>query len=193
MNRRRLFLALITSLAAAGCSHSASDDPQASGGNQRALANDPGPAKAVDEFLSAVRAANDQKAAMMLTETARKKTKEMNVVVAPPGSPTASFKVGETEMVEEGARVRSFWTDLGEDGKHHTDEIIWFLRQEPEGWRIAGMAMQIFEDQKPLLLNFEDPADMLRKQKLAEEEMARRTEGKSLEAKRPSAAGTLPR
>lgn len=129
---------------------------------------------------------------MMLTDMARKKTKEMNVVVAPPGSPTASFKVGETEMVEEGARVRSFWTDLGDDGKHHTDEIIWFLRLEPEGWRIAGMAMQLFADQKPLLLNFEDPADMMRKQKLAEEEMVRRDEGR-LEAKKTSPGDAKPR
>ena len=193
MDWRRLVLLLALAMAAAGCG-SSSDNAESSTANQAKLSNDPGPGKAVDEFLAAVRTADDEKASMMLTDTARKKTKEMNVVVAPPGSPTASYRVGETEMVEEGARVRSFWTDLGEDGKHHTDEIIWFLRQDPEGWRIAGMAMQIFPDQKPLLLNFEDPADMMRKQKLAEEEMARRGGGGGdLEAKKPAADATAPR
>ncbi len=66
------------------------------------------------------------------------------------------------------------WTDIDDEGEPHADEIIWALRHEPEGWRIAGMATKIFEDQPPLLLNFEDPEDMQRKQRLAEEEMERR-------------------
>ena len=102
----------------------------------------------------------------------------MNMVVAPPGSESATFEVGEVELLsegdEQGAHVASKWTDLGDDGQPHTDDIVWMLRKEPEGWRIAGMATTVFEGEPPLLLNFEDPQDMQRKQQLAEEEMQRR-------------------
>jgi len=75
------------------------------------------------------------------------------------------------------AHVSSNWTDTGEDGQPATDEIIWMLRRDPAGWRIAGMATKIFKDELPLLLDFEDPQDMIRKQQLAEAEMQRRAAG----------------
>ena len=53
------------------------------------------------------------------------------------------------------------------------------LRREPQGWRIAGMATKVFPDQPPLVLNFEDPADMQRKQDLVREEIARRINAES--------------
>jgi hypothetical protein len=39
------------------------------------------------------------------------------------------------------------------------------------------MAMRVFEDLPPLLLDFEDPEDMLAKQALVAEELARRAKG----------------
>ena len=36
------------------------------------------------------------------------------------------------------------------------------------------MATRVFIDRPPIVLNFEDPADMLQKQQQAEEEIARR-------------------
>jgi hypothetical protein len=39
------------------------------------------------------------------------------------------------------------------------------------------MAMRIFADMPPLLLNFEDPEDMLAKQAAVAEELTRRTTG----------------
>lgn len=137
-----------------------------------------GPAEAVAEFLDAVKNGQDAKANGMLTKLALEETAKMNMVVAPPGSDTASFEVGEVELLsegdEQGAQVASKWTDVGDDGLPHTDEIIWMLRKEPEGWRIAGMATTVFENEPPLLLDFENPQDMQRKQQLAEEEMQRR-------------------
>jgi hypothetical protein len=125
-----------------------------------------------------VKNAEDDKANSMLTKLALAETAKMNMVVAPPGSESATFEVGEVELLsegaEQGAHVASKWTDLGDDGQPHTDDIVWMLRKEPEGWRIAGMATTVFEDEPPLLLNFEDPQDMQRKQQLAEEEMQRR-------------------
>lgn len=164
----------------AGCSQSEGEKPSAdAAANATTQAeSDAGPAEAVHAFLTAVRDGKDEEANNMLTTLAREETAKMNMVVAPPGSDTATFEVGEVEMLsegdEQGAHVASKWTDVGDDGQPHTDEIIWMLRKQPEGWRIAGMATTVFEDQPPLLLDFENPKDMQRKQQLAEQEMQRR-------------------
>lgn len=134
----------------------------------------PGPDRVVAEFLEAIRVGDDDKAASLLTSLAQKKTTEMELVVAPPGSETARFQLQGTQVAGQTAHVTADWTDLDTDGRVHTDRIVWILRNGAEGWRISGMASQIFADRKPIVLNFEDPADMLRKQQEAEEELARR-------------------
>lgn len=139
------------------------------------------PAAAADvvrEFLDSIKTGDESKSNDLLTPLARQKTAEMDMAVAPIGSDSASFTVGDVELPEEGggelAHVASSWTDIAEDGQPHTDEILWVLRLEKQGWRIAGMATKVFEDQPPLLLDFEDPSDMRRKQQMAEAEMERR-------------------
>jgi hypothetical protein len=64
---------------------------------------------------------------------------------------------------EVGAHVLSRWTNTDEEGKTRTDDIYWVLRKEPEGWRIVGSVMKVYANQEPLVLNYEDPADMQRK------------------------------
>jgi hypothetical protein len=111
----------------------------------------------------------------MLTATARQKKTEMEMVVAPPGSETASFEVGEVQLAEDGsAFVSSTWTDVDQEGKPHHDQIVWILRNGQDGWRIKGMATKLFEGK--LILDFEDPEDMQRKLQLAEQEMLRRAQ-----------------
>jgi hypothetical protein len=183
MELRSTRLAQLASLIlvfAAGCgSQSTTTTADAANGKGGAVAaakpGAGGPDDAVREFLESIRVGDEAKAAKMLTPIAREKTSEMHMVVAPPGSPTAKFEVTEVEMVaDDGAHVASTWSDVDEDGSRHSDQILWILRKEPEGWRVAGMATKIFEDALPIILNFEDPQDMIRKQKLAEEEMNRR-------------------
>lgn len=134
------------------------------------------PEKAVGEFLEAIRSGNEEVAAAMLTPMARQKTAEVNLAVAPPGKPTATFTVAKVEYVtpaKDGAHVLSTWTDVDLEGKKRTDEIIWVLRKETEGWRIVGQVMKVFPDREPLVLNFEDPADMTRKLQMVYEEEAK--------------------
>lgn len=169
-----LMLPALLWMALVGCSSENSSAPEtqpaAASTDQQA-----GPDVAVFEFLKAVQTGDDQKAALMLTKVAREKTAEMEMVVAPPGSETASFEVGEVQLLNESnAYVSSTWTDVGEDGQPHSDQIVWVTRRDPEGWRIAGMVTKFLESK--LVLNFEDPADMLRKQQLAEQEMMRRAQ-----------------
>ena len=172
---------------AAGCGKSSPNNAeQADGGAPAVAAQDEGPEAAVARFLTAVRAGDDERASAMLTPIARAKTAENNMVVAPPGSDTASFKVGEVEMIgDDGAHVASFWTDLDENGDEHTDTIIWMVRKEPQGWRIAGMATRVFEDKPAVILNFEEPDDMLAKQQEIEQEMSRRAAAEEAPAEEP--------
>lgn len=136
------------------------------------------PAKqAVVTFLEAIKRGDDDAARTMLTTTARAKTEELGISVAPPVNDTATYTVRECEVIGDGGdlvHVATTWTDVDADGFQSTDNVIWVVRLDPEGWRVVGMAMRVFEDLPPLLLNFEDPEDMLAKQAMVAEELERR-------------------
>ena len=169
MSKQLLAAALGVALLA-GCGKTGGDAPSAT-----AAKDQRGPDAVIGEFLAAIKKGDDKSASSLLTTVARQKTSEMEMVVAPPGSETASYKVIETEIEGDKAQVGTDWTDLDIDGQPRTDRIVWMLRQEEtDGWRISGMATRVFPDMAPIILNFEDPIDMLRKQQQAEEEIARR-------------------
>ena len=144
------------------------------------------PEHAVFRFLEAVRTGNVAQAEAMLTPLAKEKTRQLNMVVAPPGSDTASFGVGDVLITaDQTAHVESEWTDLDAQGKPNCDTITWIVRQIDEQWLISGMSASIFPDQPALVLNFEDPEDMIRQQELVEAERRRRSEAATLEARKP--------
>jgi len=175
-------LALVAALSA-GCggsgetddSSTSQADPSQAGASGAGDA--PDPAEAVTVFLEAVRRGDDAKAAAMFTETARQKASEMNIEVAPKGSDTARFQIGQVEYVDQAlAKVPSTWSDYDPQGELRTDNMAWMVRREPEGWRVAGMAATVFEGEPPLLLDFENPEETLRKLDLLREEIHRRSE-----------------
>lgn len=170
----------VLALLVSGCAKSNDSAPaagEAGAGSSASANSNEGPADAAKEFLEALRTGNDEKASKMLTKTAREKTASLGRNVTPPASDTAKFTIGKVEMVnDDGARVASTWTDVDEQGQTKSDEAVWVLRREAEGWRVAGVAAQIFPGEEPLLLNFEDPEDMFRRQQWAREEYRRRME-----------------
>jgi hypothetical protein len=180
----RMLLSVFLVAAIAGCGGSGDSTPADSGdegSDQAASTKMATPDVAVAEFLEAVRVGNDQKAAEMFTPLARQKVAELKIQVAPPGSDTATFSIGEVEyMAEDGARVAATWTDLDEKGKPRTDQMTWMVRREPEGWRVAGMATVVFPGEPPLLLDFEKPQETLRKLDLVREEVMRRAQTANL-------------
>ena len=80
------------------------------------------------------------------------------------------------------------WTDLDESGKPESRRSLWVVRHEDEGWRVVGVAATVFEGEPPLLLNFEDPEDVLKKQQWLRAEVARRSQ----EEKNHEKAGETP-
>ena len=154
-----------------------------SGGGGGAGGQQKGPAAAVFDFLEAVRTGDDDKAALMLTKLARQKTAELHMEVAPEGSDTAQFKVGSVQLLPgDRAQVASTWSDLDENSQRRTDEILWMLRRQLEGWRIAGVAATVFEGERPLQLNFENPEEMIRKQEWVKQEVQRRAKQGNFQA-----------
>jgi hypothetical protein len=161
-----------------GQASNAQPDPGAAAGGDAAesVNKADGPAAVVAEFLEAVRTGNDETALRMLSKATRQKWVALNRAVTPPASDTAKFTIGKVDYLEGGARVASTWTDLDADRQPTTTEAFWVVRQEDEGWRVAGVAGEAFPGGPYLILNFEDPQDMLRKLQWAREEMRRRME-----------------
>lgn len=187
MLRAKWFALLAISVASYGCGNQSAEtsqsvaDPAATASNNDLAAKTATPDSTVSTFLNSVKSGDDAGAAALLTELARTKTQEMDMAVAPPGSDTATFEVGQVEMVgDDQAHVASNWSDVDHQGATRTDQITWILRKESAGWRIAGMAAQIFPDQDPVVLNFEDPAGMIAKQQeVAAEESRRQQEAEN--------------
>jgi hypothetical protein len=153
------------------------------------------PKVVVSAFLEAVRTGNDDRAMRLLSPVARQKAAETNRSPTPPASDTAKFEVGAVEKIgDDGARVACAWTDLDEFGKPRTDKALWVCRRETEGWRVVGVAAVVFENEPPLLLNFEDPTDMAKKQEWLRDEIARRAkaENPAQDDKKPVEASKPP-
>lgn len=132
------------------------------------------PEKVLAEFLKALRDGDDTLAESLLTAKAREETAKRNLAVQPPGSPSATFEIGRVDYVadNQGAHVESNWTEKDGQGNSVSYEIVWIMRRQPAGWRIAGMATQVTASSSPVYLNFEDPDDMLRKWQAAEAALA---------------------
>jgi len=159
-----------------GCTQMGGELPR--GESEHADPNDTSkPAAAVSVFLDALRRGDDKKILDMYTVRAREQASQLNEHFAPRGSDTAQFQVGQVEHLPHGvARVASTWTDLDQDGQRHTLEFFWRLRREPDGWRVAGMEATPFPGELPLLLDFENLEETIRKVNLLAEEIQRRAE-----------------
>jgi hypothetical protein len=86
------------------------------------------------------------------------------------------------------------WTDLDENGKPQSDPAWCVMRRESNGWRVVGVALTVFEGEPPLLLNFENPTEVLKKQEWLRQELARRSQQeKTQETKEEKSDGAIRR
>jgi hypothetical protein len=121
------------------------------------------PEEAVGSFLNALQAGDKNAAAALLTTKAREQTAAHDMVVEPPGAPNATYKVGRTQQPADNpdaAYVSCVWSEKFKDGNEESYEVVWVLRRETPGWRVAGMATQLADSDQPVFLDFEDPAAM---------------------------------
>jgi hypothetical protein len=123
------------------------------------------PEHVVQTFLDAMKNGDIGTKAALLTQKAREETARENFEINPQGAAGAQYEVRPAEYLPEnpnGAHVTSVWTETYPDGTVKYD-VVWVLRRQAEGWRIAGMAIELVPGQPPAFLNFEDAADMTKK------------------------------
>jgi len=132
------------------------------------------PQQVVSQFLKALCQGDADTVTGLLTDKARLETKKHQLAVQPPGSAAAQYEVGKVELVEGGAYVNSVWTEPSTDGQKQRYEIVWVLRSQADGWRVAGMAARIDANRELTYLNFEDPQEMLSKWESVDTELANR-------------------
>jgi hypothetical protein len=123
------------------------------------------PEQVVQTFLDAMKQGDIATKASLLTQKAREETARENFEVNPQSAANAQFEIRPAEYLPEnpnGAHVTSVWTETYPDGVIKYD-VVWVLRRQAEGWRIAGMAIELVPGQPPAFLNFEDAADMAKK------------------------------
>jgi hypothetical protein len=123
------------------------------------------PEHVVQTFLDAMKTGDIATKASLLTQKAREETARENFEVNPQSAASAQYEVRPAEYLPEnpnGAHVTSVWTETYPDGTIKYD-VVWVLRRQAEGWRIAGMAIEFVPGQPPAFLNFEDAADMAKK------------------------------
>jgi hypothetical protein len=169
---------MVLLMALIGCSKGESDD--SSGKTEQTpkpTVASATPEEAVHEFMMAFKDGDEAKAAELVSEKTRQEMERTEYRVSPPGSKEMKFTVGEIQYVPDSkdlARVACHINDKDPDGEDIQMDVVWFLRKEQPGWRIAGVAMKVFPDMPAVLYNFEDMDDMQRKAALVDKELLRR-------------------
>ena len=145
--------------------------PAGSGSPDTAALQSSKPTEIVAHFYDALRDGDASKIAALLTDKAREETSRSGLAIRSPGSTSLAYQIGEFEYVtpeKDGAHVKSVWTEADADGQRVSTDVIWVMRKQQNGWRVAGMATPVEEGQLPLLFNFEDPENMLKNKELVE-------------------------
>lgn len=138
------------------------------------------PEAVVEQFILALNQGDASSAEKLLTETAQVATRQHNLVVQQPWSPSASYQIEFVRYAttrSQRAEVDSIWKDA--EGVDNNEEftIVWMLyREEHYGWRISGMKSDFIPNGDMVYLNFEDPVDMVNRWEQALLDADKRTE-----------------
>jgi hypothetical protein len=131
------------------------------------------PARAVTVFFDALLRGDDEGVLQMYTARAREQIAQVDSF-GPKASDTAEFEASEVEyLAEDGARVACRLTDLDQDGKRHTFELVCAVRRESKGWRVAGIAVYPGPGEKPVIFDFENLKQAMRNRERLEEDILR--------------------
>ncbi len=124
----------------------------------------PSPSDVVSQFLDEVRrGGEDSRANDLLTAKAQVELRRIGQSIQPIGSPDARFQVTRAEHVPgqaDSALVHSIWSEPNGDGTSSDFQVVWAVQQEPAGWRISGLAMELDPKQDPVIMDFEN-AEMM--------------------------------
>jgi hypothetical protein len=146
------------------------------------------PANAVAVFLEAMRRGDDKKVLEMYTERAREQVGQHLDSFGPKASDTAEFAVGQVTYPDQDkavAHVASTWTDIDRYGQQYTLNFQWALRREAQGYRVGGVAAYPSPDEPPVLFDFENLEEAIRKAEALREEARQSAAQESVQAQQP--------
>ncbi|MEE3368725.1 MAG: hypothetical protein VX346_05210 [Planctomycetota bacterium] len=116
------------------------------------------PGQAVSLFLEALRDSDEARTVNLMTSQARKAVDSSErVSFGLQDTQGIEFQVGETRYLP-GKNKRAH-VDVSWDGT----DVVFALREQESGWRIAGFAAPLVPNGRLEYLNFEDPTEMLAK------------------------------
>ncbi|MDX1965391.1 MAG: hypothetical protein SFX18_19755 [Pirellulales bacterium] len=143
------------------------------------------------EFMAAVKSGNKSAADALITPTARQTIQQTSLDINPPSSPGLEYSIKAVQFLQTDkgmvAHVGCEYVDKS-DPAMEKQQVLWALRTTEQGWRIAGMALQVFPGEEPLLMDFENKTDLEHKQQAIAAEIERRSDPNYV----PPAAGTAP-
>ncbi len=124
--------------------------------------SDPGEAakQTVAVFLDCLRRGDETTANSMLTSKAREELKKTAWVMQPLGTPEGKFTIGRAGFPyqdQSAVLIESRWQEPNAPGTPEiVMDIVCELYQEAEGWRIAGMAVNLPGEEDALVIDFEN-------------------------------------
>jgi hypothetical protein len=118
------------------------------------------PSEIVAMFADSIRRGDRETVNKLITDASRIEIQKQGIDLDPPGSPDASYKIGEfrySDDEKDSGFVESLWIEPAQDGNPpQSTEVVWGVRLENGGWRVCGLAIDMGKDQPAALVNFED-------------------------------------
>ena len=108
-------------------------------------------------FLQSLISGNQKLSSALFTDAARSQAEKRGWIMQPEGS-KATFKVGQARYVSGPMGGAYVSTHLASD--EASTNVEWILRQQPNGWRIAGIQHLNPETNEYVTFVFEDETDM---------------------------------
>jgi hypothetical protein len=133
---------------------------QTSGNSDNTTDRSSAPKKTVALFLDSLRRGDETTANSMLTTKARQELQKTEYVMQPLGTPEGQYNIGRVEFPypdQELALVECRWVEPATgELPELVMEIVCETYREAEGYRIAGIAVTVADEQDPLVIDFED-------------------------------------
>lgn len=119
------------------------------------------PADVCEAFVKALVKNDSIVAGQNLTRQALFETRRAELELGPPGSEKAEYKIGKTFYATSKKKVAQVECFVAEPDSSVPSKLLWILKRENTGWKIAGM-MAYGEDVTPDLVSFENRVDINR-------------------------------
>ena len=115
-------------------------------------------------FVRYLSTGNRSMAEQMLTPSALTTTSRAELQLEPVGGPSAVYEMDTPRYATNKKKLCQIDCSIVDemDGEAVTTELTWICRMQKDGWRIAGMMVEVTPDQPKDYLSFENVEDVTR-------------------------------